>query len=240
MQDTAEYLCENIQGCKMAFVFSDEISLLLIDYERLESQAFFDYEVQKMCSVIASMATLAFNKIFADRVCNIDPMLLGFYDDEPDNSYEIAESYGFDNLRTKEGMDNLENQVKIYNKAIQKGATFDCRVFNVQSMDVSNYFYWRQLDATRNSIQMVGQSKFSSRELHGKSCNDIQDMLHEIYGINWNDLPTYKKRGSCCIKIVEPYENDTFRSRWIIDENIPIFKGDGRNYIECFVRVGDE
>lgn len=238
MQDTMKYLCENINGCKLGYCQSDEISLLLIDYERLESQAFFDYEVQKMCSVIASMATMVFNKIFADRVVYIDPMLLGFYDDEQDNSYEIAESYGF-NPMTKEGMDDLENQIKIYNKAIQKGATFDCRVFNIQSMDVVNYFYWRQLDATRNSIQMVGQANFSHKELQGKSCNDIQDMLHEQRGINWNDFPTYQKRGSCCIK-THVVMDGVERKKWIIDNDIPIFKEDGRNYIEKLIGVSDD
>ena len=230
MQDTMKYLCENIQGCKLGYCQSDEISLLLIDYERLESQAFFDYEVQKMCSVIASMATMVFNKIFAGRVANIDPMLLGCYNDAPDNSYEIAESYGF-NPMTKEGMDDLENQIKIYRKAIQKGATFDCRVFNIQSMDVVNYFYWRQLDATRNSIQMVGQANFSHKELQNKSCNDIQDILHEQKGINWNDFPIYQKRGSCCIKIKQ-LVNDIERSKWIVDNEIPIFVNEGRDYIE--------
>lgn len=73
---------------------------------------------------------------------------------------------------------------------------FDSRCFNIPKEEVTNYIYWRQLDATRNSIQMVGQANFSHKELQNKSCNDIQDMLMTQKGINWNDLPTYKKRGS--------------------------------------------
>ena len=68
MQETAKYLCENIQGCQLAYTQSDEISLLLIDYQRFETSAWFDYEIQKMCSISASMATVAFNKIFRDTV----------------------------------------------------------------------------------------------------------------------------------------------------------------------------
>lgn len=77
---------------------------------------------------------------------------------------------------------------------------FDARCFNIPKEEVTNLCYWRQDDASRNSIQMVGQANFSHKELHKKSRNDIQDMLMTQKGINWNDFPTYQKRGSCCVK----------------------------------------
>ena len=101
---------------------------------------------------------------------------------------------------------------------------------------------------------MVGQANFSHKELQNKTCNDIQDMLMTQKGINWNDLPTYQKRGSCVIKdtyYVDDNGNEVFsmgkaldnvfckRSRWIIDKEIPIFKGEGRDYIEKLVMVGE-
>ncbi len=60
MQTTMQYLCENIQGCVLGYTQSDEITLILIDYQKLNSSAWFDYEVQKLCSISASMATMAF------------------------------------------------------------------------------------------------------------------------------------------------------------------------------------
>jgi tRNA(His) 5'-end guanylyltransferase len=110
---------------------------------------------------------------------------------------------------------------------------FDARVFNIPKEEVTNLIYWRQLDATRNSIQMVGQANFSHNELQHKSCNMIQDMLHEQRDINWNDFPTHLKRGSCCVKNVDldEYGND-WGSGWYIDLDIPIFKSEGRDYIE--------
>ena len=104
---------------------------------------------------------------------------------------------------------------------------FDARVFNIPKEEVTNCIYWRQLDASRNSIQMVGQANFSHKELHCKTCSDIQDMLMEQKGINWNDFTTYQKRGTCVIKEeylpYEPspeYENcdikeEDYRTRWI-------------------------
>lgn len=61
---TTEFLLSQIQGAKLGYVQSDEISLLLSDYDRIESGAWFDYKVQKMCSVSAAMATVAFNYMF--------------------------------------------------------------------------------------------------------------------------------------------------------------------------------
>lgn len=108
---------------------------------------------------------------------------------------------------------------------------------------------WRQLDASRNSIQMVGQANFSHKELQNKSCNEIQDMLIIQKGINWNDLPTYQKRGSCVIKETyfdscineskDGYANP-WRTRWVIDKNIPIFGGKSREYIDKLIYVGGE
>ena len=64
MQLTMLELCKNIQGATFGYTQSDEISILLQDYENLDTSAWFDYEVQKLCSVSASMATLFFNRFF--------------------------------------------------------------------------------------------------------------------------------------------------------------------------------
>jgi tRNA(His) 5'-end guanylyltransferase len=62
MDQAALYLCQEIQGAKMAYVQSDEISILLTDFDTPETQAWFDYSGQKMTSVSASFATSSFNK----------------------------------------------------------------------------------------------------------------------------------------------------------------------------------
>ena len=228
MQETMKYLCENIQGCVLGYTQSDEITLILVDYKKLTSSAWFDYEVQKICSIAASMATMAFNKFFAN---NVGDYCTYTYERE-DNSHEEYEH--------------------ILSLAIDKGAMFDCRCFNIPKEEVTNLIYWRQLDASRNSIQMVGQANFSHKELQNKSCNEIQDMLMTQKGINWNDLPIYQKRGSCCVRnkiilfrgsIMETAQlRDTSKSEneWIIDTEIPIFKNEGREYIDRLIYIGEE
>lgn len=227
MQETMKYLCENIQGCVFGYTQSDEITLILIDYQKLNSSAWFDYEVQKMCSIAVSMATMAFNKFFYANIIeyiiskeSIESIEKGL----PILPYIINDYY----VRT----DNEKDYIQTLIKADEKGAMFDARCFNIPKEEVANLIYWRQLDATRNSIQMVGQANFSQKELHGKSCNKIQDMLMIEKGINWNDFPIYQKRGSCCIKT-------SINPHWVIDKEIPIFKGEDRNYIEKFIYVGE-
>lgn len=226
MQETTKYLCENIQGCVLGYTQSDEITLVLVDYKKLNSAAWFDYEVQKMCSVAASMATMAFNKFFLE--------IIDF------KFYEEFHKRGMDQGGTPSEFDTLEEEYKVYYEKVNK-AMFDARCFNIPKEEVTNCIYWRQLDATRNSIQMVGQANFSNKELHGKSCNMIQDMLMTQKNINWNDLPTYQKRGSCCVKqlIQDPrvdIKDGAYpRTVWVIDKEIPIFKGDGRKYIDDLV-----
>jgi tRNA(His) 5'-end guanylyltransferase len=59
MWETAKYLCENIQGCRFAYVQSDEISLLLVDYDDTKTQGWFGYDLQKMVSVSAAAGMAA-------------------------------------------------------------------------------------------------------------------------------------------------------------------------------------
>lgn len=63
MNETAQYLCENIEGCKFAYVQSDEISLYVTDTENENSESWFGYRLVKMLSIVASLATAKFNQL---------------------------------------------------------------------------------------------------------------------------------------------------------------------------------
>ena len=225
MNATMKYLCENIQGCKLGYTQSDEITLLLTDYDTLDTDAWFDNNVQKICSVSASMATMAFNKFLLQEITR--------YDMEWKCSF-TPQSIQIQNEH-REYISNL-------NEKAHKGAMFDSRCFNIPEDEVTNCFIWRQQDATRNAIQMLGQCNFSHKELQGKSCNDIQDMLMLQKGINFNDMPIEFKRGVCCVKETYwpgkvapgcencPIDATELRARWVIDKEIPIFT-QNRSYV---------
>lgn len=61
-------LCEEVQGTVLAYTQSDEISLLLHNYQNQDSQPWFGNEIQKMVSISAAVASTAFtletHKIF--------------------------------------------------------------------------------------------------------------------------------------------------------------------------------
>lgn len=195
MQQTMLTLCKEIQGCVLGYTQSDEITLVLTDYEKLETAAWFDYDVQKVCSVSASIATLAFNRHFMN-IMNRHPI----YIEDP------------------------------HVGAVAKGALFDSRCFNIPKEEVTNCVLWRQQDAIRNSINSVGQATFSHKELQGLSTSQVLEKLLKEKQVDWNSLPIHLQRGSCCIK-----KNIDGIDSWFIDTEIPIFKGEDRNYIERLI-----
>lgn len=178
MDAVALDLCKEIQGSAFAYVQSDEVSVLVTDFNTIKTDAWFNGNLQKIVSVAASTATAAFNSSWT-------------------GSKELA--------------------------------LFDARAFTIPDpVEVENYFIWRQQDAVRNSIQGLGQSCFSQKELLGKSCDQIQEMLFSECGINWNDLPIDQKRGRVAGR------GNLFRTSWMMDDKIPSFTQD-RNYLKGFI-----
>ena len=208
MVRTMEYCAKNIGNCVFSYCQSDEITFILVDYKKLETDAWFDYRTDKLCSIAASMATMAFNRFF-EMEMNVFKAGHTIIDTNEWAYPEAGALYG------------------AYMLAASKGAMFDARCFNIPKEEATNLIYWRQLDATRNSIQMVGQANFSHNELQNKSCNMIQDMLHEQRGINWNDFPTRWKRGTAWT-----------RARGV-DYEMPILKGEDRKYVDKLIYVGE-
>lgn len=124
---------------------------------------------------------------------------------------------------------------------IIKPACFDSRAFLLPKEEVNNYFLWRQKDCERNSVQMLARSLYSHKDCNNKNNSELQEMVFQK-GINWNNLPTYQKRGRCIIKKhytkelndVNGTMNAIKRSHWVVDNEIPIFSSD-KNYINNFV-----
>lgn len=76
MIGTTKYLVDNIQGAKLGYVQSDEISILITDFDELTTSAWFDNNIQKIVSVSASMATAHFNRIIYNQLGNYDNLAM--------------------------------------------------------------------------------------------------------------------------------------------------------------------
>lgn len=172
MTGTLKALCEETQNCVFGYAQFDEITLILKDYETLDTQPWFDNKVQKICSITASMATLYFNQIFQER----------------------AEEYYFNELS-----DMSADYVHALYRCLETGAMFDARCFNIPKEEVTNLIYWRQLDAMRNSVFSFGRANLSHKEIQDLSCADIKSILAKR-GEVWENLPIALQRGICCYK----------------------------------------
>lgn len=192
MTDTAKFLCENIQGAKLAYTQSDEITILITDFDKLTSDAWFNYESSKMNSIAASMAGSYFNKRY-----------LTYYMNEFLGPYVEMQTY-------KESLDELASVI-----SKQKLAFFDCRAFNIPEAEIVNCFRWRYQDWLRNSIQMLAQSHFSHKELHGKNKGNMHDMLMLEKGVNWNDLDPLWKNGTLLYKAQEGKWKKDSDIKWV-------------------------
>lgn len=195
MNATTKFLCENIQNAKMGYVQSDEISIVLTDYDKLTTDAWFDGNIQKMVSIAASLATSKFNQLRLRRMFQ---------------SSELP-------YHTPNGV------AEIIDKHF-KLAQFDARVFTIPNEEeVINYILWRQQDATRNSISAVAQSLYSHKELHGKTTDQMQEMIFQK-GQNWNNYPIGQKRGRVVVRrnvdvptTKEIYDKAKDKSSFVID-----------------------
>ena len=145
MDVVAVTLCLEIQGAQFAYTQSDEISILVTDFQSLQSEPWFGGRLDKMVSISAALASA---------------QLMSLRMDQP-------------------GLPQ-----------------FDCRVWSMSDqIEVANYFVWRQRDAMRNSIQMLGQTYFTQDQLHCKNTDQIQEMLFQEHGVNWDTLDAGLKRG---------------------------------------------
>ena len=209
MDETAIYLCKNIQGAKFGFVQSDEISILVTDFDTLQTDAWFDGNIQKIVSVAASMATAKFNQLRWMRYVN--------------ERYNDAVAEDPISWEWFEGVRKL------------KLAEFDASTFTIPSKtEVANMMVWRQQDTVRNSISSVAQTLYSSKELRGKNMKVQQEMIFQK-GQNWNDFTPQEKRGRFINKQEVQMESEFVdiskaqfsytRTRWVVDE-CPIFTQD--------------
>jgi tRNA(His) 5'-end guanylyltransferase len=174
---TMEHVAKEIQGCIFAYTESDEMSFVLSDYKKLNSAAWFDYNVEKVASLAASEATFAFNKYFAEGV----------------DKYKNGIGYDEDGNLNKEEYD----QYVIYHRAVDKGVRFDGRCANYPKDEVANYIYWRQSDAMRNSVSMAARAQFPHSKCDNKNQEQLKEMLLSECGIDWNDYATHYRHGVC-------------------------------------------
>ena len=213
MNETAKYVCENVQGCKFAYTQSDEVTFVLTDFDTPTTDAFFNYRLCKMQSIIASLATAKFNQLML--------------------SYHL-ERYSYKHL-----LEDNDDTLYSLNDAIQfidnaQLYQFDCRCWTVPTLnDAFAYLLWRQIDCVRNSKQQTAQTFLTHKELMNKNTDAQIQLLLETKNIDWNTFPDSYKYGRFIYKknvLMSNIEtNEVYhRYKWLIHTAFPLMDEYGR------------
>lgn len=207
MQEVTKFLIEETHA-QLGYVQSDEISLCWLDVDK----APFDGKLHKLESVLASLATSKFvNYInYKYNTFNILSAAKIEYVDSKEIEYFIQDM-----------INSIPNWEQLYNKCQKLNPSFDCRVFQLPNeVELANTFVWREIDAIRNSVQMLAQANFSHKELQGKDRKTMITML-EQKGIRWNELQDDLKRGAYFRRILIEKELDDETWNKIPDDKKP-------------------
>lgn len=172
MQKVALALCEGMSGSCFAYEQSYEVTVVMADFATPTTEAWFDNNLQKVVTGAAAIATSTFIRNWI---------------------VELLE----------EDFDSVTSRKAVINLVMKSDAKFDARAWTLSDpWEVYNTFLWRQNDATRNSLQMIAQSLYSHKELHGKKQPDLQEMIFKK-GQNFNNFPDHLKRGSWVVYDIE-------------------------------------
>jgi len=193
MEDAAKYLCENVQGCRVAYVQSDEISILLTDWEKEETQGWFNYKVEKMASVGASLVTGAFTSSFyqefeefqkdfisKNKIATFDARFFSIPKDEVNNYFHWRQA------------DAIRNSVQ---------------------MLARSYFSHRECyNKNNNQLKEILLSK--------GVCWDDEPINHQrgscVVKVNREEDVIFQKNG-------EEHSVKVIRNKWELDRRIPLF-----------------
>ncbi len=213
-------MANSIQGCVFAYTQSDEISFVLTDYDTPTTDAWFGYNVQKMASISASLATCSFNRIFSEILGSKKIEAIGLCNTPEYNSMHLQGIETDDKYKRRCGT-----------------ASFDARVFSLPKEEVVNYLIWRQKDAIRNSVCSTARMFYSTKQLIGIKIDDAIEMMEKNQGFDWyRTIPICCQRGICAVKKeikITKGETCVTRRKFTLDLNIPLFT-ENRAYVnEC-------
>ncbi len=215
MNETASYVCKNVQGCKVAYIQSDEVSLLITNDDELNTQSYFDNNLQKIVSVIAGLASSYFTanswKIWSKESSN------GKFQDNRIFSEDIRPAC-FDARAFILPKEEVNNYFVFRQQ--------DCVRNSVQMLARANFSH-KQCENKNNSEL---QEMLFKKGINWSNCSTPQKRGRCIFKTKSS------KEG------FNPITNEKFiaeRSEWIVDSNIPIFSQD-KNYINKYILVQDK
>lgn len=150
-----------------------------------QTQASFGYTQSDEISLVYTPERMMFNGRI-EKICSVFASLTSVL-----FNLKLAEQY-------------KQNEPEKIVKSNELMPIFDCRVFSVPSKEEAlNAVLWRELDAVKNSINVLAQSLFSFKELQNLNGKQLQYKMLTEKDVNWNDLPLEQKRGTYLVRKVK-------------------------------------
>lgn len=200
MNDTAAYLCANVEGCKFAYVQSDEISLVVTDFDTPETESWFGYRLTKILPISASLASTKFNQLMTiDYIEKYRPSVDTILNKLSEN--KLAE------------FDAKAWNVPTYNDVFAwfLFRQIDC-VRNSKQMAAQNEFSHEELKGVDTDTQIAMLKEKKGIDWH--ACDE---------GMKYGRFITRES-----VIINEGCENECVRNKWIAKAAFPLFEENGR------------
>ena len=211
MNKTTEYLCQNIQGAKFGYVQSDEISILITDYDAIDTHAWFDGNLQKMASIAASLATAEFNRLRLIRKMNTTVATAG----------SILEQFKHAMFDARVFQIPYQEEVINYFIWRQQDATRNSISSVAQSLYSAKELHGKKTSDMQEMIFQKGinWNDFTPREKRGSIIRRVE----HVYARRDEPIMDGKTR------VIEAYK----RKKWEADLNTPIISQD-KDYLRWF------
>jgi tRNA(His) 5'-end guanylyltransferase len=203
MNKTTEYLCQNIQGAKFGYVQSDEISILITDYDDISTHAWFDGNLQKMASIAASLATAEFNRLRLARILYEDPTKVWS---------EIISSYKLAMFDARVFQIPYQEEVINYFIWRQQDATRNSISSVAQAYFSAKELHGKKTNQMQDMLMLekgINWNDFTPREKRGSLIRKVE----RVYARPSEPIMDGQTR------VIESYK----RSKWEADSDTPIF-----------------
>lgn len=222
MAETTLYLCNNIQGCKFGYTQSDEISLLITDYDNLKTNAWFDGQVQKIVSVASSMATAKFNQLrYIRKMSNVSSI---------DNIVEIIKNTKLGEFDAR--VYSISEKEEVINYFIWRQQ--DASRNSISMLAQANFSHNLLMNKNTNQMQDL---LFTEKEINWNDCLTVEKRGWAILRKNecWfkltkNTKPILYNEGDILPENAIVFNRQMFG----IDVDMPIISKDRMYILNCF------
>ena len=216
MNKALVHMCSQIPTCLFGYTSCFDMVVFFSAPENFETASWFNYDTNKIATYASSVVTFEYNRIFEKTA----------------KSY-VMSGKNFDETRKFTAMQG-------YVSAIDAGAFFTAKCFNIKKDQITDYIYLLQKQTINDAVHEMGLMYFKENELIDKTASEIQLMVFDKDKINFDNYPASFKHGSFCVKnfehngeLIVPGANE---GSWVIDANSPLLKPGTQTYIEKILR----